>query len=38
MIRRDANLSLVNTRQPVKSRTYNPLEFRAEEGETPPLM
>ena len=26
----------VDTRQPVKSRTYNPLEFRAEEGETPP--
>ena len=31
-------LSLVNTRQPVKSRTYNPLALRAEEGETPPLM
>ncbi len=31
-----AGLSLVNTRQPVKSRTYNLLEFRAEEGETPP--
>ncbi len=29
-------LSFVNTRQPVKSRTYNLLEFRAEEGETPP--
>ena len=29
-------LSLVNTRQPVQSRIYNPLEFRAEEGETPP--
>ena len=30
------NLSLDNTRQPVQSRTYQPLEFRAEEGETPP--
>ena len=29
-------LSLVRTRPSVKSRTYNPLEFPAEEGETPP--
>ncbi len=28
-----ATLSVVNTRQLVKSRTYNPLEFRAEEGK-----
>ena len=26
---------LVNIRPPVKSTTYGPLEFRAEEGETP---
>ena len=34
--REHERLSLVNTRQPLKSRTYNLLEFRAEEGETSP--
>ncbi len=29
-------LSIVKTRQPVQSRSYHPLEFRAEESETPP--
>ncbi len=31
---RRSRWSLVNTRQPVKSTTYIPLEFRAEEGKT----
>ena len=28
---------IVKTAPPTKSRTYAPLEFRAEDGETPPL-
>ena len=31
------NLCIVKTAPPTKSRTYAPLEFRAEDGETPPL-
>ena len=31
------NLSLVNTRRPLKSTTYDLLEFRAKEGQTPLL-
>ena len=30
-------LCIVKTAPPTKSRTYAPLEFRAEDGETPPL-
>ena len=37
-LEKNGDLSLVNTRRPVKSRTYNPLEFRAEEGETSPVV
>ena len=32
-----ASLCIVKTAPPTKSRTYAPLEFRAEDGETPPL-
>ena len=32
-----AELCIVKTAPPTKSRTYAPLEFRAEDGETPPL-
>ncbi len=31
------DLCIVKTAPPTKSRTYAPLEFRAEDGETPPL-
>ena len=32
-----SGLCIVKTAPPTKSRTYAPLEFRAEDGETPPL-
>ena len=32
-----SSLCIVKTAPPTKSRTYAPLEFRAEDGETPPL-
>ena len=35
--RRRLTLCIVKTAPPTKSRTYAPLEFRAEDGETPPL-
>ncbi len=35
--KRKAGLCIVKTAPPTKSRTYAPLEFRAEDGETPPL-
>ena len=33
----DSSLCIVKTAPPTKSRTYAPLEFRAEDGETPSL-
>jgi len=38
VVRNKSILSLVNTRQPLKSKTYNLREFRAEEGEAPQIM
>ena len=37
LIREALQVCIVKTAPPTKSRTYAPLEFRAEDGETPPL-
>ena len=36
-LRQQLAVCIVKTAPPTKSRTYAPLEFRAEDGETPPV-